>query len=495
MEPSPAPEPRPAAPWRILAAAAIVHVILFSYQFRGTFTDLVQPSPVTPPDRTGPFVTGADAIGYYAWLRSPLIDGDFDFDNEFAQSYSRLPPGAEPGRTATGLRPNPWPIGPAIIWSPAVVIVHFALTTLGDHSPWPADGYSPPYQLAVGGMTLALALLTLMLVNRIARRFAGPSAAAAAAALVTLGTPVVCYGSVDVSMAHGPATAALVLFVFVWLRTFGSKRLGRWILLGGLLGMAALMRWQLITFAALPAMEAAWLAARVDGWLGRFRIAIGLNAAGLTTSVVFIPQLLAKQIVYGGPFVGYHQTAHNWLSPSLWAVLGSADRSLFYWTPLTLPAVIGLIALTVQTREPAARMLAIAVAIQVYIVSVMLGGEVALGWSFGFRILTETCAVLAPGLAFLLDNVPPRTVRRLAIVGGGLVGWNMILVGVHRNCLGDINGGSPAAVAGMAIRLLVSRPIEVVAAVIGAVRLTYLLRSAFRTRRMEETKMPGQLAA
>ena len=120
------------------------------------------------------------------------------------------------------------------MWAPTVVTVHLLLRGLGPHSPWPADGFSAPYQLAVGFTTLALAVLTLVLTYRIARRFAGP--AAAAAALLTLGTPLIGYGAVEVSMAHGPAGAALAGFVFVWLRTFGSPRPGRWAALGGWLG-------------------------------------------------------------------------------------------------------------------------------------------------------------------------------------------------------------------------------------------------------------------
>jgi hypothetical protein len=102
--------------------------------------------------------------------------------------------------------------------------VHLILIGLGDYSPWPADGYSPPYQLAVAGTTFMLALLTLWLAYQIGRRFAGRSAAAAAAAVITLGTPIVAYGTVFVDMSHGAATAALAMFVFVWLRTLESLR-------------------------------------------------------------------------------------------------------------------------------------------------------------------------------------------------------------------------------------------------------------------------------
>jgi hypothetical protein len=474
-----------------LAAAAVIHVALFVLELRGSFADLVAPRPVTPADRTGPFVKGADCMGYYAWLRSPLIDGDFHFDDEFAPTYARVPGGADAfPLTPTGHRPNPWPVGPALAWAPAVVTTHLTLSGLGRHSPWPADGYSPPYQLAVGGTTLALALLTLVLVYRIGRRFAGPSAAAAAAALVTLGTPVVAYGAVEVSGAHGPAAAALTLFVFVWLRTFGSLRPGRWVGLGGLLGLTCLMRWQLSTFALLPALEAVWLAARAHRPSAGIGIVARLAAAGLTAAVVFTPQLVVKQIVYGHPLGGMQQTAHNWLQPSLWAVLGSTDRSLFYWTPITLPALTGLVVLACRARGPALVILATAVAVQIYALSAMLGEQVYLGWSFGFRFLTETCALLAPGAAVLFDRAGPRTARRMAVGGGLLVGWNLLLLGVYRHCVGGAQGGSPAEVFAMVNRYFVIRPLEAVGMLAAAGWLMYTLAAAFAPPRSPAAVAP-----
>ena len=179
MDPLPAPQSSGRGAQRILVAAAVIHAALFALHARFTFADIVTPRATTPADRMGPFTAGFDAVGYYAWLRPPLVGGDFDFADEFDSSMVLLHgPGAEFPRTAAGRTSNPWPVGPAIVWAPAVVTVHLLPRGLGPHSPWPADGFSAPYQLAVGFTTLALAVLTLVLTYRIARRFAGPIAAA-----------------------------------------------------------------------------------------------------------------------------------------------------------------------------------------------------------------------------------------------------------------------------------------------------------------------------
>lgn len=493
MEPLhvPGASDRPAR--RVVVAAGLILVAVYAVEARGSFEWLANPRPVTPADDLGPFTKGSDSMGYYAWLRSPLIDGDFRFDNEFAPTFARVP-GSEAAfpLTATGHRHNPWPVGPAIAWAPAVAKVHVVLRALGDRSPWPADGFSPPYQLAVGLTTLALCLVALGLSYRIARRFAGPTPAAVAAALAILATPVVCYGAVEVSLSHGPASAALALYVFVWLKTFGSTRPGRWAAVGGLLGLAALMRWQLSTFALLPAFEAAWLASRTTDWRQRVGLAARLALAAAASVVVFTPHFAARQVVFGHPLGGMHKTAQNWFDPSLWAVLGSTEKSLCYWTPVALPALVGLAYLAVRSGRAAGAMLAAAVAVQVYAVAAILGGEAYLGWAFGFRFLTETCVLLAPGLAVLFARVGPCGGRRLAVVAGLLVWWNLMLLGGFRHHTGCPSGGTPVEMLEMVYRYVLARPFEAVMVLVAVGWLTRVLVVAFREEPTAAAAVPRE---
>lgn len=475
---------------RILVAAAVIHVALFVQQAWRAFAKLVhtRQCTVTLSDRMGPFVRASDCLGYYAWLRSPLIDGDFQFDEELApiRDNRTLFP-----LTATGHRANHWPIGPAIVWAPAVIAVHLVLLGLGRGSPWPADGYSHPYQLAAGGTTLLLALLTLVLVYRMGRRYSGPTPAAAAAALITLATPLVVYGTVEVCMAHGIAAAFLSLFVFVWLRSFGSRKPARWLGLGCLLGLTSLMRWQLSTFAVLPALEALWIAGRATGWPGRIRVVMKLASTGLAALIVFSPHFLAKQIVYGHPFGGLHHVGHNWFAPSLWTVLFTADRGLFYWNPITIPALASLIYASFRFRDPPLMILTVGVLMQIYLVAALLGQDVFLGLSFGFRMLTETCALMAPGLAVLLDRATARTAKWLMIAGGVLVGWNLLLLGVYRHDLGGtVAGAGPVELWEMVGQYFMARPLKALAMVAAAGWLIYYLVDAFRSDRPKFRRSP-----
>jgi hypothetical protein len=245
------------------------------------------------------------------------------------------------------------------------------------------------------------------------------------------------------------------------------------------------MRWQLLTFAMLPILEAIWLIIRSDTWLSRVKTCLHLAAAGLMSVVVFSPHFVAKQIVYGHPLGGLHQTAQNWLNPSLWTVLGSTDRSLFYWTPITLPALAGMMYMAIRFRRPAVAILAAAIAVQIYTVSALLGGGVFLGWSFGFRILTETCVLMAPGVAVLLERANPRMSLFVAVGGSLLMCWNLLLLGGYRHCVEGANGGNPAIVFGMVIRYVMHRPLEAIGILLATAWLTYTLVAWFLQKSAE----------
>jgi hypothetical protein len=338
---------------------------------------------------------------------------------------------------------------------------------------WPADGYSLPYQLMVGTTTLLASFFGLVLLYGICRHFADPDRAALAASFLTLGSTIVYYSAIEVSMAHGVGTATLALLVWYWLKTLGSERWLRWALVGLLVGAAALMRWQLATFAILPAAEALQSSrhapravTRGHGMRSRWRPVACLALAALAAAVALLPQLIAWRIVYGHWLATPFPTAHNWDHPAWGQILWAHDRGLFYWTPLTLLAAAGYFCLFGWTRaelktctkrvshhefEPrmplllVALLLAVAFLLQVYVLASLWGAELYLGSAYGLRQLTESTVVLAPGLALLLGRASRRSFRALSIVSVLLVLWNLILVSQYRYSLVPADAGADLA--------------------------------------------------
>jgi hypothetical protein len=421
-------------------------------------------NPPPPPAVIGEgAVIRGDGLGYYAWLRSLLFDRDWSFDNEFDDfnaTGSGVPPKGT--RTVRGLRPNQWSVGPACVWAVMVVPAHAVL-------PLGPTGYELPYQVLVGVTSLLATVVGTGFLYGICRVFARPDRAALATAFMTLGTSVVYYGSVDGGMAHGPATAALAGFVWYWLRTLNSPRPGRWFLLGVLLGVVALMRWQLATFGVLPVGEAL-LSVRRATWR---RTCGRLMLLGAGAGVGFVPQLIAWRLVFGQWLVAPVTITHHWSRPDFWAVLFTTNRGLIYWTPITALACVGFA--VGRGRAPLA-MLGLAFMTQVYALASIRGTYVDLGASFGYRYLTEACVVLAPGLALLLERAPRQWYRRLAVVGCGLVGWNLLLIDQYRHFIVPPEaGGTPGELLAGLWQLTHRRPLEMIACLAVAVMLTWLV--------------------
>jgi len=422
-----------------LALVMVLELVLFVDCHYRRWQEVIAPLGQAPEKQGEGLVIRGNGLGYYAWLRSLLIDHDWNFDNEFDEhgvSGDYVPPRTY--QTELGRRANQWSVGPASIWAVFVVPGHGVLKLLGDASPWAADGYSLPYQFLVGAATLTMSMIGLCLLYGICRQFARPSRAALAAAFLTLGSTLVYYGTVEVSMAHGVSAAVLAALVWYWVKSYGSLRWSRWLLVGLLVGAAALMRWQLATFAVLPAGEVLLTSLRTRAGFSK-RLA-GLGLAALGALVAFLPQMVAWRCVYGTWLVEpVPQVAHHWLSPSLWGVLLSSDRSLFYWTPICALACLGYFVCRPSACAEPMSLLFAAFGVQVYALASVWGkgeylenvGNFAgafLSKAYGMRHLTETVVALAPGLAILLERTSRAPFRLLCVLGFFLGLWNLLLI-------------------------------------------------------------------
>src|ERR1700680_1775744 len=126
-----------------------------------------------------PWVRG-DGVGYYAYVRSLLIEGHLNFEQDWlaANTSFRLNRTDDAGHikphqyTSTQHLDNHFSVGPAILWSPFLVTAHLgvlAADRLGAHIP--ADGYSRPYVIAMAFATALYGFLGLYLSFRLAREY------------------------------------------------------------------------------------------------------------------------------------------------------------------------------------------------------------------------------------------------------------------------------------------------------------------------------------
>ncbi|MFO7692966.1 MAG: hypothetical protein R6V57_07780 [Vicinamibacterales bacterium] len=399
-------------------------------------------------------IYASDEVQYVAFLRSLWFDGDVSFDNEYRQFYAtgttRDPMFAatfiEPA-TATGLRRNFGTIGSAILWAPFYAAADAGVRVArAAGSSVAADGYSAPYISAICIGSAVYGLLALLLAWSAARRVldsAGlPSGAhtALAAAAAALGTPLLFYMYIAPGFAHATSAFAVAAFVLAWVVVRERWSLAGLIVLGALAGLMAMVREQDAFVVVGPALDLAWAVLRN----GRVR-AIGPALAGAAAAIlVYLPQAAAYLAINGrlgpSPLVSRKMT---WTSPHAAGVLFSPEHGLFFWTPLALLAVAGLLLLVARpggargqaagvpgAREASLRIGAGLVAIvlaQVYIAGSVESWTVA--GAFGQRRFVAMTSPFVIGLSVVGAHLVRSRARAAASVLAGLcVWWNLGLM-------------------------------------------------------------------
>lgn len=333
----------------------------------------------------------SDGREYFVQLRSIVMDHDLDFTNENAIFGAR---GAA----------KMYPIGVAILWMPFYVFAHLWLKLLnlfgGTYS---IDGFTNPYQRAIGIGTLVYGCCGLVMVWRIVRDYFGDALALVATIGVATGTFFVWYITVENSMTHGASMFVATLFLYVWYR--GRPRaidgappavpeLRWWLVLGLAAGLMTLVRWQNVMFAVVTVLVTLWTLRRTPA-----KALTGAAVCGASCLLVFLPQLVFWQIVRGS-WHSIPAADHGFSLMSLHVadVLFSPNHGLLATTPLVYLALVGLPFFI--RRDPALA----AVLIGGFLVQVIVNSGSGDWWGgpgFGARRFDSNMLAFGIGLASL----------------------------------------------------------------------------------------------
>jgi hypothetical protein len=376
----------------------------------------------------------SDGFYYFAYLRSLAFDHDVNFLNDYrmlglgAKSYLFRP-------TRTGYAESAWTIGPAIVWSPFFAVGHLVATRLhASGADVATDGTSFPYRQAVCVASLVYGLLGCWFAYRLTRLFFPERIAAAAVALTITGSFMLWYLVKEPSMTHAASMASAAGFMWLWAATADSRRTRDWALLGALIGLSALIRWQNILFALLPGVDA--LTALVRAWRAADRASLRRTLAGSAVFlacafIAFTPQLLSWHAIYGTWFARSPVGPQiRWFDPRFVDILWSARNGLFSTTPIAYLAAIGLVLFAV-TRPSIGVPAILAVLVMTYFNSCIQDWWGSAG--FGGRRFDGIVPLLALGLAAFLVGAAGLVRRHAsaAIVAAlALIAlWNLALMG------------------------------------------------------------------
>ena len=388
-----------------------------------------------------PLVRG-DGVGYYAYIRSLLVDGDLRFENEwlaanasFVRGVTDAPGHIRPDQyTPTGYVGNHFTVGPAILWAPALVATHLLVLTarrLG--ATIPADGYSWPYRFTMAAATAAYAFVGLLLAFSIARRFVPERWAAIATLGIWFGSSLPVYMYFNPAWSHALSAFAVSLFLWYWLRTREKRQTKQWIVLGLIGGLMINIYYPNAVFLIIPFFDAlrdqvaAWRGRNVDFFRNRAVAYLVLVAA---TVVSLVPTLATRKIIYGSLLASGYPTLGEWCwkRPWLLEVLFSSNHGLLAWTPIVGLALIGLLRLASVDKGIAIYLGAVFLVFWYLIASYPTWHGLS---SFGNRFFVSLTPIFVIGLAALLDRLANLFRGGRAVVTATvvvLIIWNLGLI-------------------------------------------------------------------
>ncbi len=305
---------------------------------------------------SNPWVRG-DGVGYYAFTRSLLIEHRLDFTKDWQRANTSFRMGrlGADGRplpdqyTVTGHLDNHFSVGPAILWSPFLIVAHVGVVLcdrLGGHIP--ADGFSKPYLMAMALGTAVYGFLALVISFVLARRYLAERWAFFATLGIWFGSALPVYMYFNPSWSHAHSAFTVALFVWYWTITRPTRTWSQWAILGAIGGLMLDVYYVSGVLLLLPLLESLgdyWNERKAAGIKQVRDLFIGNILFGLGLFVAFLPSLIAKKIIYGAYLKSGYEHLWNWNSPALLKVALSADHGLFSWHPILIAAAVGLFCL------------------------------------------------------------------------------------------------------------------------------------------------------
>lgn len=373
-----------------------------------------------------PYLRG-DGNGYYAYIRSIIIDRDLEFSNEYERANLKFKDHPSVWKkTPTGLTQNQYPVGSLLLWSPFFLSIYLVTKVLNlSGFKIPSDGYSPPYLWLVAFGSAFYAFIGLLLIYSICREYFHRDVVLLSIVLIWFASSLPVYMYLLPFYAHANALFTTSLFIFVWIKTRGEKNKIKWFILGITGGLMVLVRYESAVFLLIPLLGILTRIRKSDRkFIHLELIGLGVFCIGLLAALT--PNFIIKKLLYGS-FLETGYGAFGWLpSFKIFFVLFSSKHGIFIWTPILLFATGGF-PLFFKKDKKFAFYLAIPYILLVYIVSSQYNWWQ--GSSFGGRIFISCTPLFVLGLSALIESLRKKIpLKVISIIGLFFIVWNFLFI-------------------------------------------------------------------
>ncbi len=294
-----------------------------------------------------------DVSGYYLYLPATFIYKDIRQLNWWEAVDQKYHPGPGMGqafRHASGNFVMKYPMGQALQFLPWFAVANMLAEPLG----YPADGFSRPYQTAIGWGSLLVALLGLWFLRRNLLYYFSDRTVAVVLICIAFGTNYLEYTAITGAMTHNWLFTLYCLLIFSTIQFYRKPSFSWAAAIGLLVGWATLTRPTEIISVLIPLL---WGIGSMPALRDRFlffkthfpKIAL---AAVLSGVVIFMQAAYWKYATGEWIVYSYQEQGFSWLHPHLSDVLFSARAGWLVYSPVMIFAVLGLFWLRNPTPDP-----------------------------------------------------------------------------------------------------------------------------------------------
>ncbi len=297
-----------------------------------------------------------DVSGYYMYLPATFIYKDikqYAFKDDILNKYSPTPDFQQGFfHEKSGNYVMKYSSGQALMFLPAFAVGH-AYASLS--SEYEADGFSRPYQLAIALESLLFSLLGLFMLRKILLRFFSDKTVAITLICVVFGSNYLDYAGINGAMTHNFLFTIYTLIIWRTIRFHAQLSIKNGLLLGFLIGLAALTRPTELIAILIPLF---WnLSGPIKTALvERFRFVFSnlkpFLFLGIAMALVGFIQPLYWKFVSGEWIVySYNNQGFSWIKTHIWPAMFSHRSGWLIYSPIMFFALAGFVPLYRQKKE------------------------------------------------------------------------------------------------------------------------------------------------
>lgn len=319
-----------------------LYSLLFCYVF--IMVSAIFISPKWEKQRTEATLSW-DVSGYYMYLPAIFIYKDIKqcrFLDSILVTYYPTPNKQQVFlHPASGNYVMKYASGQALMMLPFFTMAHCYAKLSGTY---PADGFSYPYQKAIGLGMLFFSLLGLWMLRKILLPFFRDTSVALLLLIYVLGTNYINYAAIDQAMTHNVLFAIYTLIIYFTLRFHHKPSLAYATWLGLCLGLAILIRPTEIVAVLIPLLwDMKSLTDIKHRWSFIYQHYHYILWTGILTALVFSIQLFYwKYTTQEWLVYSYQDQGFSWFSPHVKNYLFSYECGWLRYTPMMLLPLCGL---------------------------------------------------------------------------------------------------------------------------------------------------------